>query len=70
MITSEDALGLSDRLEEIHRLCPELRIGQMMATIGMLGEDATGRPLRDLDDSELFEAIDRFTTDLRNRTNP
>jgi hypothetical protein len=42
----------------------------MIATIGMLGEDATGRPLRDLDDSEFLEAIERFAAGLRNRGNP
>ena len=69
MITSETQTGLSGRLEEVRRLCPELRIGQMIATIGMLGEDATGRSLRDLEDAEFFEAVERFAADLRNRGN-
>jgi hypothetical protein len=69
MITSDSHVGLSERLEEVRQLCPELRIGQMIATIAMLGEDTTGRSLRDLDDSEFFEAIERFAADLRNRTN-
>jgi hypothetical protein len=69
MIAHETLVGLTDRLEELRRLCPELRIGQILATIGMLGEDATGRSLRDLEDSEFFEAVERFASDLRNRGN-
>jgi hypothetical protein len=69
MIANETLIGLTDRLEEVRRLCPELRIGQILATIGMLGEDATGRSLRDLEDPEFFEAVERFAADLRNRGN-
>jgi hypothetical protein len=70
MIRVQTGVDLSDLIEEVLRLCPELRIGQMIATIGMLGEDATGRSLRDLDDSEFFDAFERFLTDLRNRSTP
>ena len=70
MIANHTQVELSDRLEEIRRLCPELRIGQMIATIGMLGEDTTGRSLFDLEDAEFFEAVERFAADLRQRGNP
>jgi hypothetical protein len=56
------------RLEEIRRLCPEMRLGQVLATIGMLGEDTTGRSLWDIEDGELAEAVERFANDLSRRT--
>ena len=30
-------------------LCPEMRVGQLVATIGMLAEDETGRNLWDIE---------------------
>jgi len=55
------------RLEEIRRLCPEMRLGQVLATIGMLGEDSTGRTLWDIEDDELAAAVERFSGDLSRR---
>jgi hypothetical protein len=69
MIANETQIGISNRIEEVRRLCPELRIGQILATVGMLGEDSTGRSFRDLEDNELIEAFERFAADLRNRGN-
>jgi hypothetical protein len=69
MIASGTQIDLNDRIEEIRRLRPQLRIGQILATVGMLGEDSTGRSLRDLDDGELAEAFERFATDLKNSRN-
>jgi hypothetical protein len=56
------------RIEEIRRLCPEMRLGQLLATVGMLGEDSTGRGLWDIEDDELAEAVERFAADLARRT--
>ena len=56
------------RLQEVHRLCPEMRLGQLLATIGMLGEDSTGRGLWEIEDAELSAAVERFAGDLRRRT--
>jgi hypothetical protein len=39
----------------------------MLATIGMLGEDATGRSLWELEDEELAAAVERFASDLERR---
>jgi hypothetical protein len=58
---------LLHRLDEIRRLCPEMRIGQFLATVGMLGEDDTGRSLWDIEDDELVRALERFATDLSRR---
>jgi hypothetical protein len=66
------ALDLQDhllhRLNEVHRLCPDLRIGQFLATVAMLGEDDTGRSLWDIDDEELAVALERFARDLSQRS--
>lgn len=67
MITLDHQSDVLQRLIEVHRLCPEMRLGQLLATIGMLGEDATGRGLWDIEDSDLSTAIERFTSDLRRR---
>jgi hypothetical protein len=56
--------GLLHRLDEVRRLCPEMRIGQFLATIGMLGEDDTGRSLWDIEDEELAAVVERFARDL------
>lgn len=56
------------RLEEIRHLCPGMRLGQLMATVGMLGEDSSGRSLWDIEDDELSAAIERFAGDLSRRT--
>ena len=55
------------RLEEVHRSCPDMRLGQLLATVAMLGEDATGRSLWDIDDDELLAAVERFASDLARR---
>jgi hypothetical protein len=64
---SQSSLGR--RLEEVRRLCPNLRFGQFLATVGMLGEDSTGRSLGDIDDEEFTAALERFASDL-SRRNP
>ena len=69
MFHSEFQIELMRRLEEVHRLCPEFRVGQLMATLGMLGEDATGRTLWDIEDDDLAAAIDRLAKDLARRAN-
>lgn len=55
------------RLDEVRRLRPEMRLGQLMATVGLLGEDSTGRSLWELEDDELAAAVDRFAVDLSHR---
>ena len=59
MILDDVQTSLLHRLDEVRRLCPEMRLGQLMATLGLLGEDATGRSLWDLEDEELAAALDR-----------
>ena len=67
-MTTED---LSDRilgsLDEVRARCPELRFGQLIATIGMLAEDETGHTLWDVEDADFAAALERFTADLTRR---
>jgi len=67
MIALDSQSEVLHRLQEIHRSCPEMRLGQLLATIGMLGEDSTGRPLWDIEDNELSAAVERFASDLARR---
>jgi hypothetical protein len=68
MIAEDVQTGLLHRLAEVRRLCPELRFGQLMATLGMLGEDAIGRSLWDLENEELAVILERFADDLLRRS--
>src|SRR5215469_16875242 len=44
-----------------------MRFGQFLATVGMLGEDDTGRSLWDIEDEELAVALERFARGLSPR---
>ena len=44
-----------------------MRLGQLLATVAMLGEDSTGRSLWDIEDDELAAAVERFAGDLARR---
>jgi hypothetical protein len=55
------------QLEQIRIRCPELRFGQMMATIGMLAEDETGHSLWDVEDADFAAAVERFAADMARR---
>jgi hypothetical protein len=67
MTTVSLQANLMRRLDEVRRLCPDMRIGQFLATVGMLGEDDTGRPLWEIEDEELASALERFASDLSSR---
>jgi hypothetical protein len=58
---------ITRRLAELHRLCPDMRFAQMLATLGLLGEDVADRSLWDLEDEEFIAAIERFRQDLMRR---
>jgi hypothetical protein len=44
-----------------------MRLGQFIATVGLLAEDETGRSLWDIEDGEFLAALERFATDLARR---
>lgn len=68
MIAADVQATVLQRLNEVRRLCPEMRLGQLMATLGLLGEDATGHSLWDIEDDEFANALERFANDLGRRT--
>lgn len=68
MIALDVPAKVLQRVDELRRLCPDMRLGQILATVGMLGEDSTGRSLWDIGDEELSEAVERFAGDLSRRT--
>lgn len=64
MTTTASSSELLNRLVAIRRLRPELRFGQLVAIIGQLAEDETGRNLWDVEDGEFAAALERFAADL------
>ena len=67
MIALDPQANVLHWLDEVRGLCPEMRLGQFVATVGMLGEDTTGRSLWDIEDDDLLAALERFATDLARR---
>ena len=55
------------QLEQVRVQCPELRFGQLVATIGMLAEDETGHSLWDVEDADFAAALQRFAEDMIRR---
>ena len=67
MSTTQLPASLLERLAEVRAQCPEMRLGQFIATVGLLAEDETGRSLWDIDDTEFAAALERFAGDLARR---
>ena len=67
MKTTDLTAALLERLAEAHELCPEMRFGQMLATVTLLSEDETGHSLWEVEDAEFADAIGRFVADLARR---
>lgn len=55
------------QLGDVRARCPELRFGQLIATIGMLAEDETGHSLWDVDDADFAAALEHFAVDMARR---
>ena len=49
-------------------LSPDVRLGQLLAHLGFLGEDQTGRTLWDIDDEQLLAVLDHHRGELAGRT--
>ena len=52
--TTAEALAV---LTELCELSPDIRLGQLLAHLGFLGEDRTGRTLWDIDDEQLLAVL-------------
>ena len=55
-------------LAELCELSPDVRLGQLLAHLGFLGEDQTGRTLWDIDDDELLDVMKHHRAELADRT--
>lgn len=57
-------------LAEVAALAPEVRLGQLMAHLGFLGEDQVERSLWDVEDDELLAVLRRHRSELLARLQP
>jgi hypothetical protein len=62
--TRNEALAV---LAEVCDLSPDVRLGQLFAHLGFLGEDQTGRSLWDIDDEQLLAVLYHHRTELAER---
>jgi hypothetical protein len=56
-----------DVLAELCELSPDVRLGQLFAHLGFLGEDQTGRTLWNIDDEQLLDVLYHHRTELLQR---
>jgi uncharacterized protein YihD (DUF1040 family) len=62
--TRNEALAL---LGEVWELSPDVRLGQLLAHLGFLGEAHLGHRLGDIEDDELMAILERHKTELEAR---
>ena len=55
-------------LAELCDLSPDVRLGQLLAHLGFLGEDQTGRTLGDIEDEQLLAVLYHHRGELVGRT--
>jgi hypothetical protein len=67
MSTADLLDRILEQLGDVRARCPELRFGQLIATIGMLAEDETGHSLWDVEDADFAAALERFAADMARR---
>jgi hypothetical protein len=63
--TQREALAV---LAEVCELSPDIRLGQLFAHLGFLGEDQTGRSLWDIEDEQLLAVLYHHRAELSART--
>lgn len=59
--TQREALSI---LAEVVDLSPDIRLGQLLAHLGFLGEDQTGRSLGNIDDEQLLAVLYHHRAEL------
>jgi hypothetical protein len=62
--TQREALAV---LAELCDLSPDVRLGQLFAHLGFLGEDQTGRSLWDIEDEEFLKVLYHHRAELAAR---
>ena len=60
-------LELLKLLAELCELSPDVRLGQLIAHLGFLGEDQTGRSLANIEDDELVTILFQHRNELTER---
>lgn len=65
--TQREALAV---LAEVCEMSPDVRLGQLLAHLGFLGEDQTGRSLWDIDDEQLLAVFYHHRAELAARQQP
>ena len=58
---------LIEKLADLHRLSPAVRFGQLLANLGFLVEDQTDLTLREVEDEQLLEIMEKHRFDLARR---
>ena len=59
---------ITRQLSQTKDLCSDVRFGQMLAMIGELVNDSTGKTLWEVEDEDFAAAIERLHDDLSRRT--
>jgi len=59
--TQREALAV---LVEVCEMSPDARLGQLLAHLGFLGEDQTGRSLWDIDDEQFLDVLYQHRAEL------
>ena len=54
-------------LAELWELCPDMRFGQLISTLGLMAEDAGGHNLWEVEDEELSKVVEQFRLQLSQR---
>ncbi len=54
-------------LAEVWELSPEVRLGQLLAHLGFLGEDQTGRSLWEIENEQLLGVLYHHRNELKSR---
>ncbi len=62
--TQREALAV---LAEVWAMSPDVRLGQLLANLGFLGEVHAGKGLGYIEDDELIAVLYRHRTELRSR---
>ena len=62
--TQREALAV---LAELCEMSPDVRLGQLLAHLGFLGEDQTGQSLWDIDDDQLLAVLYHHRVELARR---
>ena len=66
-MSSEQLRYLLSRVSAVCELCPDMRFGQVMATLDLLAQDMTDKSLYHVDDEDFVTVVERFHQDLLRR---